>query len=540
MDREGALLEDERRGFHQLGEEGLSVVGTLAVRREGNRAVAAMLALALLVAGLSAGGRQAAAQLGRSVSVVVQGIDDLTVRRAVERHHGTVTDDLPIINGVGATVPSGQVGAIRSEPGVRSVSPNARVHVEGLSSPHNATAVYSTTTGATKLWGEGITGAGVGVAVVDTGIADVPDLHGRLVGGIDFTAEANPFQDSFGHGTFVAGLIAGNGASSGGQYTGMAPQANLISLKIAGANGASNIIEVVKALQAAILLKPLYNIRALNLSLGTDSKTPYMTSPVDQAVEQAWNAGIVVVVSSGNTGLKGAGTITKPADDPFVVTVGAVDDRGTVGKGDDVMAGFSGMGPTQDGFHKPDLVASGRSVVSLRAPGSAIDTAYPASRIGTAYFRGSGTSFSTAVTTGSAALIAQSQPSLSPNQVKYRLTSTTTAGPSSNPDVAGSGELNAYGAVHSLSLAAANQGLATSLGTGTLQADCGSVCLQVNTVGYDSLGNPITPDLTSSSWWSSSWWSSSWWSSSWWSSSWWSSSWWSSSWWGEAWYGAWL
>jgi len=530
------------------------LIASLAGRRLGRGAVALLAASVLLLSGPThASDRSAAAR--RLVSVIVQGLNPATARDAVERHGGTVTDELPIIDAVGARVPADAVAAVQGEAGVRAVTPNAAVHVQsakpkpppnkepaGITPAHPPTAVYRSVLGADLLGIEGTDGQGVTVAVVDTGIADVPDLAGRVIDGIDFTGDHDYRLDGFGHGSFVAGIVAGDGTSSHGKYVGVAPGADLVSLKIAGADGASNIVEVIKALQAAIAMKtahPEYNLRVLNLSLGTDSKTTYLLSPLDQAVEEVWNAGIVVVVSSSNLGQQGAGTVTKPADDPLVVTVGAIDDLGTATRTDDVMAGFSGKGPTQDGFHKPDVVASGRSLVSLRAPGSAIDTRYPKSRVGASYFRGSGTSFSTAVASGAAALVLESNPLLSPDQVKARLMDTAVPLSPHDADVDGAGSVDAYGAAHSVSLRAANAGVLPSVGGATLADDCGSVCVQVHTDGVDALGNLVTVDLTDPDWAGSSWWGSSWWDSTWTGSSWWGSSWWGSSWWGERWYGAW-
>ncbi|MGH9197508.1 MAG: S8 family serine peptidase, partial [Acidimicrobiia bacterium] len=214
--------------------------------------------------------------------------------------------------------------------------------------------------------------------------------------------------------------------------------------------------------------KDLYGIRVLNLSLGTNSTQSYRYSPLNYAVERAWDSGIVVVVSASNAG-PAAKTIAKPGDDPLVITVGAVDDRGTAPRNDDMMAGFSGAGPTAaDGLLKPDIVASGRSVVSLRATGSSIDTAYPGSRIGTSYFRGSGTSFSTAITAGTAALLLQKEPALKPNQVKHRVISKAAPGPVGNRNVDGYGSLDAYAAATAGTLTEANQGVARSYGTGKM------------------------------------------------------------------------
>ena len=498
-----------------------------------------------------------ASPTGSDRAVIVQGTSEAAARAAVAAHHGSVTQDLWIVNGVAADVPEGELAGLAAEPGITHVSDNAAVHVQAAQpSPlHAASAVYPKVVGADKLWNEGVDGDGITVAVVDTGIAPVADLAGRVIGGADFSGGSNPYSDDFGHGTFVAGLIAGNGASSNGAYKGVAPKAKLVSIKIAGRDGASDITHVLAAIQWAVSFRNDYGIRVLNLSLGTDSTQPYMLSPLDGAVERAWDAGIVVTVSSGNKGLD-PGTIAKPADDPLVITVGALDDKGTPGRGDDAMAGFSGVGPTAaDGLTKPDLVASGRSVISLRAPGSKVDTAYPGSRVGTAYFKGSGTSFSTAVTSGSAALLLEREPNLTPDQVKARLLGNAAPGPVGNPNIDGHGSLDAYAAAHAGTFDSANQGVTRSLGSGDLQLDRGSLQVQIQTgsfldpilhilspvlqlvVGNLTAQNQIFDQVTyfSSDWTGSSWYGSSWYGSSWYGSSWYGSSWYGSSWYATAW-----
>jgi len=279
--------------------------------------------------------------------------------------------------------------------------------------------------------------------VVDTGIDNLPDFSGRLIGGVDLSGGNNPYRDSYGHGTFVAGLIAGNGASSNGQYSGEAPGARLVSIKVAGLTGVTHLSTVITGLQWAVDHEAVYGIRVLNLSLGYQSSQSTVINPLDQAVQAVWNAGITVVTSAGNAGPFN-GTILSPGDDPMVITVGALDDMATPSPADDEMADFSSAGPTSpDGWVKPDLVASGRSVVSLAAPGSTIDTQYPSAQVGLANFVGSGTSFSAAITSGAAALVLADNPGLTPNEVKARLLGTTNPGPVGNPFVDGHGALNA-------------------------------------------------------------------------------------------------
>src|SRR5438552_550494 len=190
--------------------------------------------VALLLAAVSAGPAIAdsSESAGANRSVVVQATSEAAAHAAVAAHHGTVTQDLWIVNGVAADVPAGEVAGLGAEPGVLHVTDDVAVHVQDANpSPlHTATAVYSKVVGADKLWNEGVDGDGVTVAVVDTGVAQVADLSGRLAGGVDFSGGNNPYNDEFGHGTFVAGLIAGNGSSSNGQYKGVAPKARIVSV----------------------------------------------------------------------------------------------------------------------------------------------------------------------------------------------------------------------------------------------------------------------------------------------------------------------
>ncbi|HEY4410492.1 MAG TPA: S8 family peptidase [Acidimicrobiia bacterium] len=498
-------------------------------------------------------------------SIIVQGSSGAAARAAVAAHHGHVTQDLWIVNGVAADVPAAEVAAVAAEPGVLHVTDDVAVHVDAADpSPlHAATAVYPKVVGADRLWNEGVDGDGVTVAVVDTGVAQVADLAGRVIGGVDFSGGSNPYNDEFGHGTFVAGLIAGNGSSSGGQYTGVAPKAKLVSVKIAGADGASDVSHVLAAMQWIVSYRDTYGIKVANLSLGTDSTQTYHLSPLNAAVERAWDSGIVVAVSSSNNG-PAAGTVSKPGDDPLVITVGALDDKGTPGRGDDIMAGFSGAGPTAaDGLTKPDLVAPGRSVVSLRAPGSAIDSAYPSSRVGSAYFKGSGTSFSTAITAGSAALLLDREPGLNPDQVKARLLNSAGVGPVGDPNVDGHGSLDTYAAAHAGTYDSANVGVARSLGTGSIDLDRGSLHVQIQTgvisqllgllltpvyqvlfgtqlTAQNLLFDPIqymTTDWAGTRWYDTQWGGTRWYGTRWYGTRWYGTRWYDTSWYGTRWYG---
>jgi serine protease AprX len=408
-------------------------------------ALAAALALPS-VAGVPA----ASASATETVIVTATGL--LSAAQAVLQVNGTILIQYHLINGVEASIPTAEEPLLAALPGI-VVTPDSSVTVQSATpestGPHRPSDVFLPETGATRLASAGDTGQGVTVAVLDTGIDNLPDFAGRLAGGVDLTGEGNPYQDSYGHGTFVAGLIAGNGASSAGTYSGEAPGARLVSIKVAGASGVTDLATLILGLQWAADHQGQYGIRILNLSLGFRSGLSTVLNPLDQAVQAVWNGGIAVVVAAGNSGPFN-GSILSPGDDPLVITVGALDDMATPSLADDEMNDFSAAGPTSpDGWVKPDLVTSGRSVVSLAAPGSTIDTDYPSARIGSANFVGSGTSFSAAIASGAAALVLAGNPGLSPNQLKARLLGTAGPGPVGNPFVDGHGALNAYAAATS-------------------------------------------------------------------------------------------
>jgi serine protease AprX len=313
-------------------------------------------------------------------------------------------------------------------------------------------------------------------------------------------------------------VIAGDGAASGGKWRGVAPGAKLVSLKVAGPDGSTDVSVVIAALQWVVTHRAEYGIKVLNLSFGTDSLQPYAVDPLNAAVERAWAAGITVVVSSGN---RGPGTINKPGDDPFVITVGAVDVHQTTDRRDDEVAGFSSSGITQDGFVKPDLVAPGTTIVATRDVGSAIDQMHPDAVVDEHYFKGTGTSQAGAVVSGVAALLYQANPSLRPNTVKSILLGSTFRA-SQYRSGGGSGMVDAAAAVQGLSAGEwANAGLVRSLGAGSLEGSRGRFHV------YTDLDHDGQPDLVAGErdvlgvpWDSTSWSSTSWSSTSWSSTSW--------------------
>jgi serine protease AprX len=420
------------------------------IRRHRARAAAAAVAVAAALAGTSIAAMPAASA-SPAETVIVSATGLLSPVAAVLGVGGTILTQYHLIDAVDATIPAVLVPVLRALPGI-TVTPDVTVSVQSTTEstgPHTPSDAFLQQTGAAQLAAAGDTGQGVTVAVLDTGIDNLPDFAGRLVGGVDLTGANSPFQDSYGHGTFVAGLIAGDGASSNGQYSGEAPGANLVSIKVAGADGTTHLGTLITALQWAADHRGAYGIQVLNMSLGFQPTESTVLNPLDQAVEAVWNSGITVVASAGNAGPFN-GTILSPGDDPLVITAGALDDMAGTSVSADEMTNFSSAGPTSpDGWVKPDLVTSGRSVVSLAAPGSTIYDSNPSARIGAGNFVGSGTSFSAAITSGAAALVLADNPGLTPDQVKARLLGNTSPGPVGNPFVDGHGALNAYAAATS-------------------------------------------------------------------------------------------
>jgi serine protease AprX len=294
----------------------------------------------------------------------------------------------------------------------------------------------------------GPAGAGVAVAVLDSGVATNTDLAAsRIVGWKDFVnGQPTPYDDA-GHGTYVAGLIAGDGTASlplenGGvatvQFRGVAPAADIVAIKVLDEVGQGRASAVIAGIAWAIANKDDYNIRVLNISVGGNPVGPIRHDPIAMAVEAAWQCGITVVCAAGNEGDFGSGGILSPGNDPFVITVGATDTKQTADVGDDTVASYSSVGPTLfDEIAKPDLVAPGNRLISLRTQGSYIDANFPDNVIDVAdyaptalaetlsnYVMLSGTSTSAPVVAGAAALMIGADPTLSPDDVKVRLMGT--------------------------------------------------------------------------------------------------------------------
>ncbi len=279
--------------------------------------------------------------------------------------------------------------------------------------------------------------------------------------------------------------------SLNGEYRGIATEAGLINLKVADKDGMTYESDVIEAFEWVYNHKDEDNIRVVNLSMNSSVTQSYHTSPLSAAVEILWFNGIVVVVSAGNNGTgEGPVTLYPPANDPFVITVGATEDKGTSDLADDNLAVFSAYGITEDGFAKPDLVAPGRNIVApLADKATTVYTEHPLHRVGDYYFRMSGTSMSAPVVSGAVALLLQDEPNLNPDQVKYRLIATASQNNwNFDPAQSGAGYLDAYAAVHGTTTGYANQGIMPSLMLATGEDAVAFDSVGWNSVGWNSVG----------------------------------------------------
>jgi serine protease AprX len=389
------------------------------MRRTVGRVLLAAIAVGLLGA---AGGTPIASNgAGGQQAVIIQGPNAAAAVRAAG---GTPSLTLDLIGGVSATVPTAAI--VHLEAQGLLVSPDAKARVAsdtygGATTPSTDPQVL-----ALNLAGDPNAGQGVAVALVDTGVANTPDLNGRLIRGPDFSGEGDGI-DHYGHGTFMAGLIAGDGTGSpaGSLHQGIAPGATVVSIKVAGADGTTSLSKVIAGIGWAVVHQQDLGIRVLNLSVGVDPAVSYRQDPLSAAVEVAWASGLTTVVAAGNDG---AGIVTAPGRDPYVLTVGAADNTVSSDPAQATMPAWSGTADL-NGYSKPDVLAPGVSVISLRAPGSTIDRAYPEARVDRNYFVGSGTSMSTALTSGIAAIVIQHHPNAVPDDVKGAITSTASAVP---------------------------------------------------------------------------------------------------------------
>ncbi len=373
-----------------------------------------------------------------------------------------------ILAGISAGAPLAAVGGAGSAANAAgSVIHFSSTDVKASPTKVDASSL-SEVSGARKQWKANFTGAGVDVAVIDSGVTPVDGLSapGKVVYGPDFTLDnaddTTRNLDVFGHGTHISGIIAGRDDEVTGppmndttHFMGVAPDSRILSVKVANPDGTTSAQQVVAALNWVTDHRNDngLHVRVVNLSLGSDSSDSYRRDQLAGAVERAWKAGLVVVVAGGNDGWYSAG-LNNPAFDPYIIAVGAADTQAVTDNTDDAVASFSSAG---DGNRNPDVTAPGAGIQSLRVPGSVIDqVAPPADGADPRFVRGNGSSQATGVVSGQIALMLQARPTLTPDQVKYLLAKTaiplkwkTAFGSGTWPaTLQGNGEVDLNNAMH--------------------------------------------------------------------------------------------
>jgi len=396
------------------------------------------------------------------VPLILSGLsesDRANVEKSLKELKGKVTSELPLVDGFTVEVNAKKVkqflknlpqeANVRVDNKLRLPDPQALMPPpETKGPPVEEKNVYAETLGLDKVWAQGFTGKGVGVCVIDSGIYPHEDLDGRIAGWKDISTEGkSDSYDPFGHGTHVAGIIGGSGKASAGKITGVAPDAQLIGVRI------TSVSEAIKALQWAIDNKAKYGIKVINMSLGDYAVKSYKDDPWAQAAEKAIDAGIVVVAAAGNEG-PGAKTISTPGTDPRVLTVGAFDDKKTPQVEDDIIADFSSRGPTTvDNLSKPDVLAPGVNIFSTLSPGATLDM-QDMPHISDKYLAISGTSMATPIVSGIVALLLSANPNLTHDQIKEIITKTADKMPDLDGNTQGAGRVDPNEAI-SMALAMA-------------------------------------------------------------------------------------
>jgi serine protease AprX len=468
---------------------------------------------------------------------------ETSVANAIRSLGGHAEHPLEGLSGFRAEVPPDVLPSVQALPGVVAVINEYDIPFDAAfyDAEKVSSSLYQVARniGVDELWKDGYTGAGVDVAVIDSGVRPLPEFASRLVNGPDLSFDADGIDDGddgFGHGTNMAGIIAGRDPAvsldaqslkneAKRQFVGIAPGARIVNVRVAAADGAVDVSQVIAGIDWVVQHRDQngLNIRVLNLSFGTDGIQDYQVDPLTFAVENAWRHGIVVVVSAGNAGY-GSPQLNNPATDPLVIAVGASDTNRTTGQSDDFIADFSSRG---DIARRPDVLAPGRSIVSLRDPGSLVDETFPSARVGDELFRGSGTSQAAAVTSGAIAVLLQEYPSLTPDQVKAALVNTGLKLKTRKGEVLESGmkSIDLHRAADKVKDVLENkivstQNFAPATGLGSLEAARGSEHVSD---GATILSGEV--DVTGAAWDPSSWRDASWNSRSWRADDWLSRSW---------------
>jgi serine protease AprX len=376
-----------------------------------------------------------------SVQVIVEGVDLAAANAAVQKVGGRVVTVIDIIDAVVAQIPQTAQQSLAQDPGVVRVTVDRQV--KAASQGQRPDVEFAKAIGVKDVWAAGNLGDGVTVAFLDSGIATTFPVLTRPTSGQGNDRRILAYYDVFsdrvfkaprlqrspgdpnGHGTHVAGIV-GNSfyEHRDDEFRGVAPAADLVAVRVLDETGVGSYADVLQGINWVVQHKDEYGIRVLNISMYAVPVAPYWADPYNRAVMAAWNAGIVVVASAGNTGPQPL-SVGVPGNTPYVITVGAfTDSRTTDDLGDDYIPEFSAAGPTLDAFVKPDVIAPGAHIVSVMPNDSYLSDQYPDRRLAGHYFEMSGTSMSAAVVSGIVALMLSEHPELTPDQVKYRLMQT--------------------------------------------------------------------------------------------------------------------
>jgi serine protease AprX len=460
---------------------------------------------------------------------------------------GTLRMELPLVDGVAVTLPAARVTTLAKIDGI-TVSPDATLEATSYKDLPNV-QLWPYLSGNAHLWSvqkmrEPKSPSRMPtIAVVDSGVdTSVPDLaNSLLVPQVDLCSLAsNSPGDGDGHGTFVSSIIAGNGSG----HVGAAPNAKLISLDVINDEGMATTSDVVAAAQWIVDHHNKYNIRVVNFSLHAVTPSHFVNDPLDKAVEKLWFAGVTVVTAAGNDGVDGQSTAVRyaPANDPFVITVGALDSKGTLDYSDDTAAPWSTWGHTLDGFAKPEIGASGRYMIGAVPDGSALLSEFPNNVYSPGYLQLSGTSFAAPIVSGAVAQLLARHPNLTPDDVKAGLMLGSERTPAATPGSLGLGELIAGRADSLLGRklpnpnAALNRFVVRSRSAGSIPYfDANKWTKAVlSDPNWDSAtweAKWWTSGTSEDKWWTSGSWEDKWWTSGSWEAKWWTSGSWEAKWW---------